>query len=430
MSKKPESTRTRHAIEVLIGSALALLFFLALLAILNRVFPDATGLGELAREQGEDAAGVRSSLDFRGVKDPDLTQIAVLTDVKRSVRDKRADSITWSAAHAGKPLIDRHAVQTSERSEATITFDRANRLQLSEKSLVVVRRPNRLTDSWNRRASVLFIDGTLRGKIGGAADDPMAVEIVAAGSSIRAGSDDAGETDFSLTVQDDGAATLSVFDGAAEIVRDDGVTVIPADHAIVFDAESFPGDFTPLPPAPALVEPVGGRTILYRSTPPEIGFRWKAVDDDTLYRLTIARDGAFEDVVHEDTVASTGFVHGNLREGAYHWQVRAFRDEAESRPSAVGRFRVLRDSEPPPLEVWVDDGAAASGRITVSGVTEPGSNVFVGETRVAVGDDGEFEHVLQIRNGYNFLVVQAIDTAGNTAFDSREIKLGSQRERS
>ena len=55
----------------------------------------------------------------------------------------------------------------------------------------------------------------------------------------------------------------------------------------------------------------------------------------------------------------------------------------------------------------------------ISGLTEPGSEVYVGNERIEIGTEGEFEHALRLDRGINVVVVEAVDNAGNIAYESR-----------
>jgi hypothetical protein len=63
--------------------------------------------------------------------------------------------------------------------------------------------------------------------------------------------------------------------------------------------------------------------------------------------------------------------------------------------------------------------------LSVRGRSEPGCHIVIGGISVATDDRGEFAMDLELRTGYNLLVVQAIDPAGNTAFLTREIQARS-----
>jgi hypothetical protein len=97
------------------------------------------------------------------------------------------------------------------------------------------------------------------------------------------------------------------------------------------------------------------------------------------------------------------------------------RESVQGAPSAAGQFSVERHDDPPKLSVQFPDGVVTQSSIVLRGSTEPSCRVVIGERDVPTDADGRFEHVVEIRDGYNFLVVQAIDTTGNTAFESHTV---------
>ena len=408
-------------VELLVGIPLALAFFLFLLMLLQVIFPDATGIGELARQRGE-SIRARSQLGFEEqVGEP---AVAVLSNVYRNVESKPASSITWSAAQAGAQLEDRHAVKSARRSAATITFDENNQLSLSEKSLVVVRKPRPRFGSRRRRASILIVDGSLHAKLGGVPhEDSLQVELVTAGGTVRSADPDR-PTELQLAANGDGPTTLSVFQGDAEVRWGDTLILVPSDHAVSLDPSRPPGKPVRLPRRPFLVAPVDGQVFSYRAATSRIPFSWKTADGTTDFGIAIARDPEFEDIVYEDQVGRREFVHGHLAAGRYYWRTYGVGHTAPGPVSRTRSFEVVLDQTGPRLAVSFPEDSVGSRSIVVRGATEPGSQVFIGEARVPTDGEGRFEHELQLREGHNFVVVQAVDPAGNTTFRSEEITAG------
>jgi hypothetical protein len=408
-------------IELLVGIPVALAFFLFLLMLLHTIFPDATGIGELARQR-EESARVSSQLGF----DDQVGEqaVAVLSNVYRNVESKPASSITWSAAQVGAHLENRHAVKSAGRSSATITFDKHNLLKLSEKSLVVVSKPRSHFGSRRRQASVLIVDGSLHAKLGGAPhEDSVQVELVTASGSVRP-ADPSRTTELQLGAYRNGPATLSVFQGDAEVRWGDTTILVPSDHALSFDPSRPPGKPVRLPRRPSLVAPADGQVFTYRAATSRIPFSWKTADGTTDFGIVIARDPEFEDIVYKDQVERQEFVHGHLAAGRYYWRTYGVRDTARGPTSRTRSVEVLLDRAAPRLAVSLPVDPVGGRSVVVRGATEPGSLVFIGETRVPTDGQGHFEHELQLREGYNFIVVQAVDPAGNTTFWSREITAG------
>lgn len=108
----------------------------------------------------------------------------------------------------------------------------------------------------------------------------------------------------------------------------------------------------PGPPAPIAlrVADADGRVVV-----PRPRFAWARLDEASGYRLQIARDEQFEDlVVDADAGAATRFRPAReLAPGVYHWRVNA--RDADGNPggySPAERFEVI---EPPPREVHIGD---------------------------------------------------------------------------
>ncbi len=112
------------------------------------------------------------------------------------------------------------------------------------------------------------------------------------------------------------------------------------------------------------------------------------------------------------------FSHGNLKEGEYYWRVSRLSGWAEGGFSETRMVRVVKDQAPPMLRVQLPGGVVQRARVTLKGVTEPGSRVFVQGERVTIDSAGAFEHGVPLKRGTNVIVVEAVDAAGNVAYQS------------
>lgn len=413
---EPRSTLARtlavYSAELTAGVAAGVAFFLLTLWLLNVAFPDATGLGEFARGGSGDRDSATLFVDGPGAI------VARLEAVRGDVRDKPDSSVSWSQAGEGANLGDRHAVQSYDDSGATIVFDETNRLELGEKSVIVVRRPRRVEGSFRRRASVVFMDGFLRGRLGGADAGGMAVEVVAAGGVVRPSDADTG-AEIALAV-DSSTSSLTVREGSVEIAWGDEVTTVNEGQMVTYDETGAPSAPVLMPGEPSLVAPADAERYAYRATPPEVRLAWDAPRADTV-RVQIARDRDFEAVVLDERRRGGSFVHGNLEAGEYWWRVVPYRMSLEGPTSVARRLEIVRDGEPPALEVEFPDGTVRESRFLLRGRSEPGSRIVIGPVTLHADASGGFEHLLTLRDGYNFVVVQSIDAAGNTAFANHAI---------
>jgi hypothetical protein len=72
--------------------------------------------------------------------------------------------------------------------------------------------------------------------------------------------------------------------------------------------------------------------------------------------------------------------------------------------------------------VTAPDARTERDVVVIEGVTEPGVELFVAGDRVPVRPDGSFAATTALRPGVNLLVVEAVDTVGNAAYRSIEIR--------
>ena len=147
--------------EILLAIGLVLSFFLVFMWILGRSVPRGTSLLDLMRSgdgRAEEGSGSEGEVGSgpSGPGDEARETIARLSRVHRDVKDKAADAIAWTASHEGMSLGDYHAVQTFDRSGATITFSESGEMTLGENTLVVLKKSEPLT-SRNRRLASLSI---------------------------------------------------------------------------------------------------------------------------------------------------------------------------------------------------------------------------------------------------------------------------------
>jgi hypothetical protein len=315
----------------------------------------------------------------------------------------------------GTPLEERHAVQSFDQAGAQIEFDSGNTLTLGENSLIIVRKLRNSMIGRRREASLVIVDGSLHAKVDPVAGMPLDLEVQAPGGSIKPSPIDATPSEFSVLAGPDGSSTLTVYGGQAEVTYRSTTTIVPANHAVVFSESKLPGVPRPLPIPPRLRKPLDDVIYTYRDAPPRIDFAWEGGEPGSQFRYRIASDRECKDVIHEEILSDRGFKHGNLQAGEYYWQISSLRGAVEGSPSRPRRLVVLQDGQSPPLLVELPK-RITDNQVLLQGTVEPGSQVFIGSDFVSTNEVGEFEFALKLRNGYNVVVLQAIDTAGNTTF--------------
>jgi glucodextranase-like protein len=412
--------------EALLALGLVLASFLAFMAILSLSFPQGATLVDLMRSaEGTAPDGREPAAEIGGGQDGPggSAAIALLSHLRRDVKDRAADAIEWAPAREGMRLGDRHAVQTFDRSGATITFSEGSGLTLQENTLVILKKAEALTPRNRRLASLIVVDGELRGTLAAAPDAPVLVEIEAAtrSASIRSNAGPGAPAEFSVRVNDDASSTFTVFQGAAEVSSGQSTVAVAPNHAVTVDPAGSLGPSRELPPPPVLRAPESGARLDFRTSRSRIRFVWDGAVAPDGYVLKLARDPAFRDVVDSEVLSSPEFLLGNLRAGTYYWRVSTRRADLEGPSSPAREFRIARDVREPSLSVSFP-GRVVSGReIVLTGTAEPGTRVLVNNEEIQVDASGRFSRTIALERGVNMVVVEAIDAAGNVAYRSETI---------
>ncbi len=413
--------------EALLALGLVLASFLLFMGILSLSFPQGTSLVDLMRsaesspaEDRTAAAGPGQEEDGRGGVGP---TVAVLSRIRHDVKDRAADAIAWAPAREGMSLGDRHAVQTFDGSAATITFGEGSELALQENSLVILKKAEALSPRNRRLASLIVVDGELRGSLSVSPDAPVTVEVEAAtrSATIRSNAGPGAPAEFSVRVNEDASSTFTVFQGTAEVSSEQGTVAVAPNHAVTVDSAGSPGPSRELPPPPALDSPDHGARLDFRTSRSRIRFAWGGGVAGDAYLLTVARDTGFRDVVDTEVLPSPGFKLGNLRAGTYYWRVSTRREGLEGPASPAREFRIVRDVREPSLSVTFPGRIVSDREIVLAGSAEPGSRVFVNNEEIQVDASGSFSHALVLERGVNMVVVEAIDSAGNVAYRSETV---------
>jgi hypothetical protein len=405
--------------EMVLAVAIVLVFAIAFLGILIVSFPRGTGLVDFYDELVE-GRGPDSNLQWRQGRDDTEFQ-AVLSHVRRRVRDRPADAFAWNDAHTGKRLQDRHTVQTLARSAASISIGTEGELRLGERSLVVVKQESRRRGLGRRRSSVVLLGGRIDGRIGSGKEKTSRLELLTAGGRSEIRTRDRDGVEFSVSTNPDRSSTLNVFSGVARLTTADGKMTVGPNEAITYDPTGLLGAVVPVPDPPEVLSPRDGSVHVFGSIAPRIRFRWAGQEGTDAYRFVLARDRDLSDVVYAGELSHAEFVHGNLESGRYYWSVRSVSGHAESRPSVAQSLRLVRDLDPPELSVNLPEDPVTLEELVIRGTTEPGSELFIKNENVPLATDGGFEYALKLKRGLNMIVVEAVDAAGNSAYHSQYV---------
>ncbi|MDH5377670.1 MAG: hypothetical protein OEX00_05060, partial [Gammaproteobacteria bacterium] len=217
------------------------------------------------------------------------------------------------------------------------------------------------------------------------------------------------------------ATTVMMYKGVAEVTKSGQTVKVTANNATRIEKDEAPTQPKPLPDSPTIEGPKDSKRFLFSTVPPEVVFKWSRVPGATRYRISIARDPEFRDIVEETLVSTTSYQNFELAAGTYFWRVYSVEHDTIGVPSKTRRLTVIKDDEPPKLIVNFPPKIVNKSRYTISGVTDPGATVYVDGVKTKVNGSGRFSYDLELRPGINILVIESIDNVGNTSYKSERI---------
>lgn len=411
--------------EALLALLIVLVFFLGFMAIISFSFPQGEGLRNLVlRGNWKPEPRTAARLEFELGEEPSepLRFVARLDQTHRTVKNKRSDGIAWNEARSGLLLGNRDSVQTYSRSRALISFGGDSSVDLDENSLIVIRRLEQDRATRRKRAVLIVFDGALDGRSAATSSEGVPMEIVTAGGSSLNVENDMAASDFRVSVNPDRTSTFTVFSGEAEVVSGGRSVRLAPNHSVTVAGNEPPGTPRALPRPPRPGSPAGDARFVFRSMPPRVRFAWNGEGTDASgYRLAISRDAEFEEILYEARLERPEFVHGNLGPGRYYWRVASVAGWAEGTFGEARTLEMIRDAVPPSLAVTFPGPVVRGDSALLQGSAEPGSKVFVADQYVSVEPSGSFGYRMALKRGVNVVVVEAVDPAGNIAYESERI---------
>ena len=253
----------------------------------------------------------------------------------------------WLRARRGDGLDQGHQIATAERSAAELSFRDGSRLQMRERSLVVLLDGGRV----QRRRRATLERGSLRARLAELAGAPVEVATATARAELRG--------DGVVTVDDEGASRVANHEGELTVRGADGGRVrVPEGSGAVVRPGQRPSRPRPLPRAPRWRDDRAGRFVGVTGTGGSLRAGWHPVDGAQRYRVEVARrpDGTDLFAALELDASRTHFTLHRVPAGAYYLSVATIDGHFfESRPSPR-RAVVVREArivppgggDPPP----------------------------------------------------------------------------------
>ncbi len=230
----------------------------------------------------------------------------------------------WAPAASGQPLTTSSNVNTLEDARADIQFIDRTRVFMAENTLVVIYGTASQTGVSKSPPPLVELDqgevkATLSALRGDDTQKPAVEVALNGGGRVSAASKD------TVVARKETRTTVAVFNGNARVENAHKSVLVPTNFGTRFVGAAAPEAPRPLPPAPVwdarshshVALGPKGRSVLEAS--------WAPVAKARAYRVEVARDASFEDlVVRQEVAAKTlAFRAERLPVGTYFIRARA-----------------------------------------------------------------------------------------------------------
>jgi hypothetical protein len=243
---------------------------------------------------------------------------AKLRSMNPDVRARPAGG-SWNAAASGMPLYSNSSVNTRAEGRADVEFADRTRVFLAPNTLVVIYgTANQTRVSKTPPAAVEIESGEV--KAGLAALRGATVEVaIKGGGRVSAASRD------TVVERKGERTTIAVFSGNAGVTAGGKSVQVPTNFGSRFVGTTPPIPPRPLPPAPAWAAGGTDPIALAPAGKGEINATWAPVSAAISYRIELARDETFNDLIAREEVPAgiVAFRAEKLPAGTYYLQVRA-----------------------------------------------------------------------------------------------------------
>jgi hypothetical protein len=279
---------------------------------------------------------------------------ARLKSIHPDVKSKPSGG-SWGPASAGQALSSSAGVNTLDEGRADIEFIDRTRVFLASNTLVIIYGT----------ASQSAVSKTPPPAVEVQAGEVMAGLAALRGETVEVAVQGGGRVSASsretIVERKGERTTVGVYDGKADVSSGGKTVNVPLNHGTRFTGATPPAPPRPLPPAPAW----GATTSLFVIASAEGGqikAEWDEVKDARSYRVEVARDEAFRDLVAREEVAATvrSFRADKMPPGRYHVAVRAIDKDEYLGVAAKRAVDVVQ------IDVGASGAAAAPGELSTS----------------------------------------------------------------
>ncbi len=409
----------RVVFQILVLTVVGVLGMAALVLAIKTKGEEVPWLGKLGRTLGiyETATGKDAAADQDVVE----SRYAKLIYVKGDVTVKPKQELRFAKATKGQILQEGDSIRTYSGAHAEVLFDEGNRLTIKPDSLVVIRdmKENRLTKIKKSSINLLRsdVEATIhRPKVEGS---EFVISTPTAEAKIS-------EAKVAIQVSEEQESEVKVFQGTVGLKVGEQEIELSQNQAAAVSKDTRIEQIRELPAAPELADPENLAEFFFKQLKEmKADLKWRPVAEDVTYRLQVALDPYFSDLVIVRTaLPPEGVSIQGLQSGIYYWRVHAVTaDGAAGDFSDYRVFKVAIDQTPP--DIKLDDILLlkVSGKMNaqISGWTEADAAVTINGTSITPDKTGRFKYILSQITPGAVVSVAAEDRVGNRKVVEKKI---------
>ena len=343
--------------------------------------------GSIANKALERVAGLAPAAGT-GVS---TAQQAHFTALDGTVRVKKGDGNSWTAADYNIPLEKGDVVQTGSEGMAKVVFNDGTSYTVKQDSLIVIEE-NSANDQQQTNVAVAVSTGTV----------DLSTATYSQGSKsqvIVAGATASLSPESTAQVHNDPKSDqheILMKKGTGEVSRNGETVQLANWEKVSFQAaaprmEKEKGTGPPTPISPANMAPI----FTSGESTKDVEFSWTPMANAVGYRLQISRNPYFSSTLVDKRVNTADVSVTSLGEGAYYWMVQSY-DSAgkESVESEKNRFTIIpKGKQMEAIDLELDPFIQHGHVIEVTGKTQIGARVMVNGREVPmISTDGTFHY--------------------------------------
>ncbi len=370
----------------------------------NGEWQESVALSEKAFEEAQKA------LD-ESISRNDVAVEAVLNDKRGDVEGKKETDLTWKEAPLFSRFVEKEKVRTLSVSTAEIVFRDDSRLRLNENSQAVIQKMRKNIIENKQESVVSLVEGDIYAILSGSPKKKMDIDVPGVITDIKS-------KNFWIN-KDKGEVKVANYEGEIALTSAGKTIVLEKNKgsSVLFNRK--PAAPKELLPPPSLSLP-RHNSIAFKSVKNKsIEFKWTSIKDASGYWIEIAYESSdFHEIIESKwMVKSNEYTTEELNiDGAYYWRVAAIdkygfpgRKSEQLLVNVTSDFNIpfVTVSNPREGELLQTDS------VFVTGETERKAILKINKENVPVGDNGEFKHLVVLKEGENKLDFYIEDPAGN-----------------